>query len=50
MSWILFISRYVGVLMKTCSEIQIFLKIMYGSNFTAPGRITDFLYFFENIS
>ena len=50
MSWILFILRYVGVLMKICSEIKNFLKIMYGSNFTAAERITNFLYFFANIS
>ena len=44
-SWIFFILRYVGVLMKICSEIKHFLKIMYGSNFTAAGRITNFPYF-----
>ena len=31
--------------MKICSEIKHFLKIMYGSNFTAAGRITNFPYF-----
>ena len=42
MSWIFFILRFVGVLMKICSEIN-FLKIMYGSNFTVTMSILYFL-------
>ena len=45
MSWIIFILRYVGVPIKIFSEIKNFLKNMYGSNFAAARRITNFPYF-----
>ena len=45
MSWTFFILRYVGVLIKICSEIKNFHKIMYGSNFTVAERMSNFLHF-----
>ena len=45
MSWIFFILRYDGVLMKICLETKNVLEIMNDSNFTVAGRITSFLYF-----
>ena len=45
MSWIFFILRYDGVLMKICLETKNVLEIMNDSNLTVAGRITNFLYF-----
>ena len=45
MSWIFFILRYDGVLMKICLETKNVLEIMNDSNFTVAGRIISFLYF-----